>query len=97
MRKIFAVIITMLVLSVSGCGKSDNTMNLTDRLHLIQGYNETDGLYYDEVTGIVYIWNGMLSYGDSICIGISPYYAYNGKPYRYDSYLGKLVMIEDED
>lgn len=97
MKKMLAVAAVILALSVSGCGNknSEYILSLSDRLHLIQGYDKYDGLYYDEVTGIVYIWNGKLdwTYSDTVP---SPYYAYNGKPYRYDSYLGKLAMIEDE-
>lgn len=57
----------------------------------IEGYNN---LYYDFQEKIVYIIfserSGYGGYGY-----MSPYYASNGLPYRYDVSTGQLVMIEN--
>ena len=41
------------------------------------------GLYYDQTTGIVYFWNGVLGLQKN-SITPTPYYSENGKLYRYD-------------
>ena len=54
---------------------------------------DKNNLYYDVNTRIVYIMfcerDGYNGYGY-----LSPYYAENGLPYRYDANDGRFVMIE---
>lgn len=45
-----------------------------------------DGLYYDDVTGIVYFWDGKSPRHEA-----TPCYAYNGLPYKRYSYDGRIV------
>lgn len=51
-----------------------------------------DGLWYNSETGIVYWWNGTLSYNYSI--SPTPYYAPNGLPYKYNPITKSLEEIE---
>lgn len=49
-------------------------------------------LYYDTNTNIAYIWNGSLAAKNATTP--SPYYASNGKPYRYNPSNNTLEEIE---
>ena len=51
-----------------------------------------DYLYYDKNTNIAYLWNDILAtYAATIP---SPYYAPNGKPYRYNPSSNTLEEID---
>lgn len=50
-------------------------------------------LWYDSSTRIVYFWNGELS--NMASTAPSPYYAPNGRPYRYDPTTNTFEEIDD--
>lgn len=52
------------------------------------------GLYYDQMTGIVYWWNGVLTIGSQTSTTPTPYYSKNGKLYRYDPASNTMEEIE---
>lgn len=52
-----------------------------------------DYLWYDSSTRIVYFWNGELS--NMASTAPSPYYAPNGRPYRYDPTTNTFEEIDD--
>jgi putative type II protein secretion system D len=52
------------------------------------------GLYYDQTTGIVYWWNGVLTIGSQASTTPTPYYSENGKLYRYDPVSSTMEEIE---
>lgn len=53
-----------------------------------------DGLYYDSTTRIVYWWNGYSS--TYYATTPSPYYAPNGKPYKYNPEKNVFEEIVEE-
>lgn len=54
-----------------------------------------DYLWYDSSTRIVYFWNGRIEPGNTSTTAPSPYYAPNGRPYRYDPATNTFEEIED--
>lgn len=52
------------------------------------------GLYYDQTTGIVYWWNGVLTIGSQTSTTPTPYYSENGKLYRYDPESNTMEEIK---
>nr|DAL48252.1 MAG TPA_asm: Lysis protein [Caudoviricetes sp.] len=52
-----------------------------------------DYLWYDSSTRIVYFWNGELS--NTYSTAPTPYYAPNGRPYRYDPATNTFEEIDD--
>lgn len=102
--KIKKVLCTILLLSaiwlLSGCEKSDAvvlTANNAEELYYDSlGISNLifihDCLYYDGATRIVYLWNGR-SDGKRYT-SPSPYYAPNGKPYRYNPDKKMFEVIE---
>lgn len=85
------VVLTAGVLMLSGCGSSEPIHVNVENSEKLQGntFGKTnlieigDQLWYDTTTRIVYFWNGRLNYAD-YSVTPSPYYAPNGKPYRYN-------------
>ena len=55
-----------------------------------------DGLYYDSTTRIVYWWNGRLSMADWSTT-LSPYFAPNGLPYKYNPETNTLEEIKGSE
>ena len=60
-----------------------------DRLQKLGG-----GLYYDQTTGIVYWWNGVLTIGSQTSTTPTPYYSENGKLYRYDPVSSTMEEVK---
>lgn len=94
MKKIFLLSI-LLIVFMTGCGVSEGSKNYyestNNTLHKIP---DNENLYYDINTNIVYIiFNEEQNAGyASVGYGyMSPYYASNGKPYKYID--GKMEEI----
>lgn len=92
MKKLLAAALLSLVVGCTGCSfDSDPQVVIavedTENLHnTVFGESALieigDGLYYDSTTRIVYWWNGYLFTTGATTP--SPYYAPNGKPYKYN-------------
>lgn len=52
-----------------------------------------DGMYYDVNTNIVYWWNGTLDFRLKGSTSLTPYYASNGLPYKYNPETNMLEEI----
>ena len=85
---------------LSGCGKTEIVqVNVSENSRLSSNTFGIENLikigkslYYDSSTHIVYFWNGYFwSYSS---ITPSPYYAPNGKPYRYNPETNTFEQIE---
>lgn len=97
-NKLLAVLCISTLLSFSGCGVESAQVNVRtnetttinsvgiDNLIEIGGY-----LYYDNVTKIVYFWNGAIGYGGQSSTVPSPYLAPNGLPYKYEPETNTFV------
>ncbi len=98
------IILTVLLLSFTGCGAEkvvkvnvEGEENIhSETLGLDSLISIGNGLYYDSTTRIVYWWNGYLegSYSSSTP---SPYYAPNGFPYRYNPETNTFEEIENSE
>lgn len=101
-KKILAVALGItLCLSIVGCGEND-TKGLSSSVNAyleekILGVEICDNiifipiggwLFYDSTTNIVYILNSELRGG------VSPYYAPNGLPYKYNPETNEFCEIE---
>ena len=104
MKKMLFIVLTAGVLMLSGCGKTKsqtidhiNIENANDLHDTTFGLLKkiSSNLWYDSMTRIVYFWNGQLypGYGLSSTTP-SPYYAPNGKPYRYNPETNTFEEIE---
>ena len=84
MKKIITLMITLvLCASLCACGTKTGLIAITGQ----------SNLYYDSNTKIVYfIFNEYLSYQGYGYM--SPYYASNGLPYRYDANNQTLIEID---
>lgn len=91
MKKIFLLSL-LLVVFMTGCNNSKGIKNYEETTNnILCQIPGDDYLYYDKNTNIVYIifnenGTGYSSYGY-----MSPYYASNGKPYKYID--GKMEEI----
>ena len=92
MKKIISIILVICMLfCLSGCvaGSKNYSKNTHNRLLKVPSQHD---LYYDINTKIVYIifneCSGSVGYGY-----MSPYYADNGFPYRYNAVSGALEEI----
>ena len=101
MRKLLVAALLSLVIGCTGCGSEQIviTVDNTENLHNTVFGNSAlikigDGLWYDSTTRIVYWWNGMLTYGGQTSTAPSPYYAPNGKPYKYNPEKNVFEEIE---
>lgn len=90
---IIALIATLLIFTtlMSVGNKSSTQMNVkTSRGSVSKEFGVArlqslgNGLYYDQTTGIVYWWNGVLTIGSQTSTTPTPYYSENGKLYRYN-------------
>lgn len=102
-RNILVVLmIAMFLPFVSGCEREVVTVNMgTDDNETVSKEAGTDALirisgtlYYDPMTKIVYIWNG--SSGGQYATMLSPYYAPNGLPYKYNVESNSFEEIKEE-
>lgn len=102
-RNILVVLmIAMFLPFVSGCEREVVTVNMdTDGNETVSKEAGTDalifiggGLYYDPMTKIIYLWNGV-SGGERATMP-SPYYAPNGLPYKYDVESNSFEEIKEE-
>ena len=86
-KKLFLMTMLVGMMFTAGCGENKTVYINSDEgsfsTYTIDNFVRiTDYLYYDTNTNIAYIWNG------------SPYYASNGKPYRYNPSSNTLEEIE---
>ena len=101
MKKCLFIALAAGVLMLSGCESSEPVhVNVEDSAELQGNTFGTanlveigDRLWYDSTTRIVYFWNGYLGYTDYSATP-SPYYAPNGKPYRYNQETNTFEEIE---
>ncbi len=95
------IAIVVIAVKCTGCSRSEalqvNVANSEDLANYTFGVSNLrrvgDGIWYDSSTRIVYFWNGTL-YGYP-SIAPSPYYAPNGRPYRYDPATNTFEEIDD--
>ena len=104
MKRKITIILTVLTLAtnVTGCGENTTT-NTGENTTTNTGENTTtntcigvdamikigSGLYYDSYTGNVYWWNGNL-YTANCAVAPTPYYAPNGRQYKYNTETNEL-------
>lgn len=93
MKKIIAFMIGLvLCVSLCACAPSAGSKNYATTSGLIEITGQNN-LYYDSNTKIVYFmfneYSGYVGYGY-----MSPYYAPNGLPYRYDANNQTLIEID---
>ena len=94
------VMLAVGVTGLSGCGESASVnVNVSENSELsgntfgVSNLIEIGGcLYYDSTTRIVYWWNGCILY--DVATTPTPYYAPNGKPYRYNLKTNTFEEIE---
>lgn len=92
MKKLFYIVsVVLLLFTLTGCTNNDAKVERVDGLPTALAVIENrDNLYYDVNTKIVYFifktHSGYSGYGY-----MSPYYASNGLPYRYDVEKQELV------
>lgn len=101
-NKLLVILCVGVMLSFSGCESESTQANIRtnetttinsvgiDNLIEIGGY-----LYYDNVTKIVYFWNGVIGYGYQNSTVPSPYLASNGLPYKYEPETNTFVEITE--
>lgn len=88
-EKVVLFIVCLFMFVLVGCGVqvNANVENNTETVYTTVGVGSLEeignGLWYDKLTNIVYWWNGVLNYSDYATTP-SPYYAPNGRPYRYN-------------
>ena len=101
MKKYLFIALAAGVLMLSGCGSSEPVHVNVENSEKLQGntFGKTNlieiggKLWYGTTTRIVYFWNGYLGYTDYSTTP-SPYYAPNGKPYRYNPETNTFEEIE---
>ena len=93
MKKIITLMITLVLCAIlCACGTKAGLKNYETTSGLIAITGQSN-LYYDSNTKIVYfIFNEYLSYQGYGYM--SPYYASNGLPYRYDANNQTLIEID---
>lgn len=89
---IFTFLIVVMLFSFVGC-TSNNTTNVTDNSSSLVAVPGRNNLFYDSGTGIVYFMYSKSDYNSGYGY-MSPYYAPNGYPYKYDNATGSLVEID---
>lgn len=103
-RNLFILIIAILLsCSLIGCEKQTTVVvNVEDKETIHNSVFGIDALieignklWYDSTTRIVYFWNGCLRSVDCSTTP-SPYYAPNGKPYKYNPETNTFYEIENE-
>ena len=90
----------LMCLLIVGCSNSElvnvnvsSDENLSESTFGIDNLMDIGGhLYYDKATRIVYFWNGY-SYDQA---ALTPYYAPNGLPYRYNPGTNTFEEINSE-
>lgn len=101
MKKYLFIALAAGVLMLSGCGSSEPVHVNVENSEKLQsntfGINNLikigDKLWYDSATRIVYFWNGYLERWRCDTTP-SPYYAPNGKPYKYNPETNTFEEIE---
>lgn len=93
MKRIITLVIGLvLCVSLCACAPLAGSKNYTTTSGLIEITGQNN-LYYDSNTKIVYFmfneYSGYVGYGY-----MSPYYAPNGLPYRYDANNQTLIEID---
>ena len=83
---VIALIATILIFAgLFSVGSNSSTrMNVNKEFGATRLQSLGNGLYYDQTTGIVYWWNGVLTIGSQTSTTPTPYYSENGKLYRYN-------------
>lgn len=100
-RKNILIVLAAGALLLTGCEKSEPIYaNVSEKSELSGNTFGASNLieignflYYDSTTRIVYFWNGEYMCRD-FSIAPSPYYAPNGKPYRYNPETNTFEQIE---
>lgn len=94
MKKILALIFALILcVSLCACSMFEGGKNYEDHTNLI-AVAEYKNLYYDPLTGIVYMLFNE-GYGNTGYGYMSAYYASNGLPYTYDISTHTLVEIQN--
>lgn len=109
MKKILiALLLTASILTFTGCTDERKSADINIdsskkesgiKLVGLSQFKSIDDsyLYYDINTNIVYLWNGIVSYGATSSTTPSPYYAPNGLPYKYNPSTNTLEEIKLEE
>ena len=101
-KKLLLGTITLLsVLMLAACGATDRQVNVSTEeslspmstLQLGKFIDIGDDLSYDSITKVVYLKN-YTYYGNYVYV---PYYAANGKPYKYNVETNTLEEITEEN
>lgn len=96
MKKIVSIFLAafILVFCLSGCGaRNSNYIDIEELFGFVKIQNESN-LYYDTDTNIVYFVAGAHYYSHKGYGFMSPYYAPNGLPYKYDITTNTLREID---
>lgn len=90
----------LIAISLVGCTSSTQMNVKTDNGAVNKEFGTArlqslgSGLYYDQTTGIVYWWNGVLTTGSQVSTVPTPYYSENGKLYRYDPISNTMEEVK---